>query len=149
MLKRRDEVMTDFIEAKKTLSAQVEELTQSQTQREIHLKRVKDQHKSMETRYGESLAQMKSALARISSLEQQLSQSQNECISLKERAAVAFDELTPRPDWQLAGIPQTDADQRRSSKDCFNELLRLVHERKAANAGHRKTRKMLSPPPPG
>ena len=139
---RNDQLQTATEEVS-SLSQQLDFTRKSLSEKEAYLSRLSTQAKSLETRFSESVLRLKVSNSRILTLEQHLLKSENECIALRERAAVAFDELTPRPDWSLVSVFQYQGDLRKSSKECLGEVARAMASLKHGSPSKVKTKKLI------
>lgn len=108
------------------------------------LQRRQDKVRMLKLHCAEAISKWKLTNARAAGLEERLKTVENEAISLRERAAAGFDELTPRPNWSLAGISTLDISQnKRSSAVCFQDLVRLLESKTKALTSKHKARKTL------
>ena len=89
----------------------------------------KQQCRSLEAHCQQLVAQTRNAAHRVEVLEQELAQAERQGVELRDRAAVAFDELTPRPDWVEAGLPARSPESHKSSKACLQDLLNSLHRK--------------------
>ena len=116
------------------------ELEEKTEEMEGKTEKRKEKYRKLKLFCAESIGKWKIAAKKANELENRLKITENEAISLRERAASGFTELTPRPNWSLAGIPS----ENRSSSSCFSELLHLLNTFRAkTQLTKHKTRKTV------
>lgn len=108
---------------KEHITLQVETLHQEVITAVTQADKKKQQCRSLEAHCQQLVAQTRNAAHRVEVLEQELAQAERLGVALRDRAAVAFDELTPRPDWEEAGLPARSLQSHKSSKACLQDLL--------------------------
>ena len=110
----------------------------------VKLERRKDKARKLKLHCAEAIGKWKMANGRAAGLEERLKSVENEAISLRERAAAGFEELTPRLNWSLLGIATLDLYQRkRSSTVCFQDLLKLLESKSKTLTSKHKPRKTV------
>ena len=131
-LRLRSEQLNDAQLIEEKLKSQVEELRREVKLCIAHADKKKQQCRSLEAHCQQLVVQTRAAAHRVEIMEEQLAQAEREFVALRDRAAVAFDELTPRPDWKAAGM----SDSHKSSKACLQDLVETLHRKSKQKLRH-------------
>ena len=119
-LRAKNELLKEADIEKEHLILQIEDMHKELKTAVTQADKKKQQCRSLEAHCQLLVVQTKNAAHRVQVLEQELGQAERQCIELRDRAAVAFDELTPRPNWEEAGV---STQTHKSSKACLQDLL--------------------------